>query len=156
MVQAYGDQDQYIVHVTHGNRKSYIFCSSLQNTSIMQDQECRQPSQKHMSWFNNRQVTQITYAALYKHWHYFSVTLHSCVSTCIHMYTLFPINTNSLISFHKQYSVLLCQGTTFKELLSLVFYRKRAELNKVTLTFTFMHQVSLTFEDADILSAECN
>ena len=69
---------------------------------------------------------------------------------------LFPINTNSLISFHEQYNVLLHQGTTFKELLSLVFYRKRAVLHKVTLTFTFMHQVSLTFEDTDTHSAECN
>ena len=57
-------------------------------------------------------------------------------------YQDFPINTNSLISFHEQYSVLLHQGTTFKELLSLVFYRKRAELQNVTLTFTFMYQVS--------------
>ena len=69
---------------------------------------------------------------------------------------LFPINTNSLISFHEQYSVLLHQGTTFKELLSLVFYRKRAELHKATLSFTFMHQVGLIFEDADTHSAECN
>ena len=69
---------------------------------------------------------------------------------------LLPVNTSSLITFHKQYSVLLHQGTTFKELLSLVFYRKRAQLHKVMLTFTLMHQVSLTFEDADIHSAECN
>ena len=54
---------------------------------------------------------------------------------------LFPINTNSLISFQEQYSVLLHQGTTFKELLSLVFYRERAQLHKVTLIFTFIHQV---------------
>ena len=33
---------------------------------------------------------------------------------------LFPINTNSLISFHEQYSVLLHQITTLKELLSLL------------------------------------
>ena len=67
---------------------------------------------------------------------------------------LFPINTNSLISFHEQYSVLLHIGTTFKELLLLVFYRKRAELHMAILTFTFLHQVGLTFEDADIHSAE--
>ena len=63
---------------------------------------------------------------------------------------LFPIQTNSLISFHKQSSVLLHQGITFKELLSLVFYRKTAVLHMVSLTFTFMHQVILTFEDADV------
>ena len=66
-------------------------------------------------------------------------------STPIHSYP----STSSL-------SVLLDQGTTFKELLSLIFYRKRAELHRVTLTFTFMHQVGLTFDDADIHSAECN
>ena len=33
----------------------------------MQNQESRQPPKKHISWFNNRQVTQITYADLYKH-----------------------------------------------------------------------------------------
>ena len=63
---------------------------------------------------------------------------------------LFAIQTNSLISFHEQSSVLLHQGTTFKELLSLVFYRKRAVLHKVSLTFTFMYQVTLTIEDADV------
>ena len=67
---------------------------------------------------------------------------------------LFPINTNSLISSTSSIVYYLHQGTTFKELLSLVFYRKRAHLHKVTLTFTFMHQVSLTFEDADIHSAQ--
>ena len=81
---------------------------------------------------------------------------YSCTK-CMEMLSgLFPINTNSLISFHKQYSVLLHPGTTSKKLLSLVFYRKWAELHKVTLTFTFMHQVGLTFEDVDIHSAECN
>ena len=100
---------------------------------------------------------------------------YSCTK-CIEMLSgLFLIQTNSLISFHKQSSVLLHQGTTFKKLLSLVFYRKRAvlhqvsltfckcrctpgtgiwwsrvELCKVTLTFAFMHQVVLSFEDADI------
>ena len=47
------------------NRKSYIFCSYLQNTFIIQDQECRQ-TPKHSSQFN-RQVMQTTRAALYKH-----------------------------------------------------------------------------------------
>ena len=84
------------------------------------------------------------------------ITTYSCTK-CMQMLSgLFPINTNSLIPFHKHYSVLLHQSTTFKEVLSLVFYRKRAELHMVTLTFTFMHQVILTFEDADIHSAECN
>ena len=55
------------IDVTHCNRKSYIFWSCLQNTSIMQDHETRQTPQKHIWWFNNRQVTQITHAAPYKH-----------------------------------------------------------------------------------------
>ena len=63
---------------------------------------------------------------------------------------LFPIQTNSLLSFHDQSSVLLHQGTTFKELLSLVLYSKRVVQDKVSLTFTFMHQVTLTFEAADV------
>ena len=69
---------------------------------------------------------------------------------------LLPINTSSLISCHKQYHVLLHQGNTFKELLSFLFYRKKAQLHKVTLTFTFMHQVGLTFDNTDIHSIECN
>ena len=48
------------------NRKSYICCSYLQNTSIMLDQESRQPPQKHISWFSS-QVMQITYTTLYTH-----------------------------------------------------------------------------------------
>ena len=63
---------------------------------------------------------------------------------------LFPIQNNSLVSFHEQSSVLLHQGTSFKELLSLVFYRNIAVLHKVSLTLTFMYQVGLTFEDADV------
>ena len=63
---------------------------------------------------------------------------------------LFPIQTNSLISCHEQSSVLLHQPTTFKELLSLIFYRKRAILCKVSYTFTFIHHITLTFEDADV------
>ena len=75
---------------------------------------------------------------------------NSCTK-CMEMLSgLFPIQTNLLISFQEQSSVLLHQGTTFKELLSLVFYRKRAVVCKVSLTFTFMHQVTLTFEDADV------
>ena len=57
---------------------------------------------------------------------------------------------SGLISCHEQSSVLLHQATTFKELLSLVFYRRRAVQCKVSLTFTFIHQVTLTFEDADV------
>ena len=117
------------------NRKSYIFCSCLQSTFIMQDQGSRQSPQKHRSWFN-RQVMQITYAALYKHLALlFSDSSQLCIyitsphilapNVCMQMLSgLFPINTNSLISFHEQYSVLLHLGTTFKELLSLVFYRE--------------------------------
>ena len=148
------------------NRKSYIFPSCLQNTSIMPDQESRQTPQKHISWFN-KQVMQITYTALYKHlalpfqWlftvaYLHDITTYSCTKYMQMLSGLLPINTSSLISFHKQYSVLLHQGTTFKALLSLVLYRKRAKLHEVTLTFTFMHQVGLTFEDADIHSAECS
>ena len=37
---------------------------------------------------------------------------------------LFPFQTNSLISFHQQSSLLLHQGSTFKEPHSLVFHRK--------------------------------
>ena len=67
-------------------------------------------------------------------WNYFQwlftvVYLHDLITyyctKCMEMLSgLFPIQTNSLISFHKQSSVLLHQGTTFKELLSLVFDRQ--------------------------------
>ena len=53
---------------------SDIGCSV--NTCIMQDPERRQTMpQKHISWMNNRQVTQITCAALYKHEDYFQSRL---------------------------------------------------------------------------------
>ena len=93
-------------------------------------------------------------------WHYISVTLYSCVSTSPHHIFLHQIYGNAIRNIsnpdqfthilYEQSSVLLHQGTTFKELLSLVFYRKRAVLCQVSLTFTFMYQVSLTFEDADV------
>ena len=49
---------------------------------------------------------------------------YSCIK-CMQMLSgLFAIQTNSLISFHKQSSLLLHQGTTFNKLLALVYHRK--------------------------------
>ena len=152
-------------------RCSQVRCTPLPQSNLVCSSHAtpgeQTTPQKHTSSFNNRQVMQITYADLYKHYallfsdwftvvYLHDITTYSCTKCMEMLPGLFPINTNSLICFHKQYSLLLHQGTTFKELLSLVFYRKRAELHRVTLTFTFMHQVSLTFDDADVHSAECN
>ena len=82
-------------YVTHRNGKSYIFWSCLQHASIIQDPESRQPPKKHISWYN-RQVTQITYAALYKHLALFSVTLYSCVSTWPHHIFLHQMYRNAI------------------------------------------------------------
>ena len=124
------------------------------------------PPQKHISWFQQASdanhlcspiltfgtTFQWLFTVVYLH----DITTYSC-NKCMQMLSgLCPTNFNSFIPFHEQYSVLLHKGTTFKELLSLIFYRKRTQLCKVTLTFTFIHQVSLTCEDADIHSAESN
>ena len=45
--------------------------------------QIRQPT-RHIKQMNTRQVTQITYAAIYKHLGLLSVTLYSCVSTSPH------------------------------------------------------------------------
>ena len=55
--------------------------------------------QKHRSWMNNRQVTQITYAALYKHEDYFQCRpIYSYPSTTNLMY----YNTKVLLSRNRQ------------------------------------------------------
>ena len=60
-------QHKFHIHMNTDipNRKYYIFGSCLQNTSIMQYQESRQPPE--YTAFFKRQVTQITNTALYKH-----------------------------------------------------------------------------------------
>ena len=52
-------------------------CSTIENTSVT---EVRQ-TPTDISWINTRQLTQITYAALYKHLALLPVTVYSCVST---------------------------------------------------------------------------
>ena len=122
--------------------------------------------QKHIYWFN-RQLMQITHAALYKHLaqlisdssqlciymtspHILAPNVWKCYqdyfqSTTIHSYP----STSSIVYYYTK--VLL-----WRNYFHWSVYRKRAELHKVTLTFTCMHQISLTFEDADIHSAQCN
>ena len=79
---------QAIGNLTYSDIGWSVFCSCLQKTSIMQDPESRQTTpQKHISWMNNWQVTQITYVALYKHENYFqSRPIHSYLSTSNLMY----------------------------------------------------------------------
>ena len=90
---------QAIGNLTYSDIGWSVFCSCLQKTSIMQDPESRQPPHKHLSWMNNWQVTQITYAALYKHENYFqSRPIHSNPSTSKLMY----YDTKVLLSRNRQ------------------------------------------------------
>ena len=90
---------QAIGNLTYSDIGWSVFCSCLQNTSIIQDPERRQTPQKHVSWMNNRQVTQITYATLYKHEDYFqSRPIYSYPSTNNLMY----YNTKVLLSRNRQ------------------------------------------------------
>ena len=59
-----------------------MFYSCLQNTSTMQDPQSRQPPQTHLSWINNRQVTQVAYATLYKH---LPLLFSDCLQLCIYI-----------------------------------------------------------------------
>ena len=117
-------------YVTHSNRKSYIFWSCLQNTSTMQDPESRNPPRNKYLGSTTGKWHQSPMQPHINIWHYFTVVyLHDLITysftKCMEMLSgLFPIQTDSLISFHQQSSILLHQGTTFKELLSLVFYKK--------------------------------
>ena len=70
-----------------------------------------------------RQVTQMSYAAVYKHVALFAVTIYnmyihhiitySCTKSIKMLWGLFLPLTNLVMSFHQQSSVLLHQSTTF-------------------------------------------
>ena len=60
---------------------------------------------------------------------------------------LFPIQTNSLISFHHQYNVLLHQCTTFKELLS--------DVPSVDIIENALHSHIYTPSPILVLTVEC-
>ena len=58
----------YIVHRHHTLQQEILHILVLPTKHIYHARPREQTTpQKHISWFNNRQVTQITYAALYKH-----------------------------------------------------------------------------------------
>ena len=142
------------------NSKSPIFCSCLQNTSIMEDQESIQTPLEHISWFN-RQVIQITYGALYKH---LALLFIDSSQLCIYMTTPHILAPNVWKCCQDYFQSMLIQSDPSTS--SIVYYytkvmlsknyfhwsirEKRAQLHKVTLTCIFMHQVILIFDDADI------
>ena len=115
-VEASRGQEQYYIRSALHLFAHFIFTSWQEYRYIWSFEECnwqgnftfcripfrsqmtvRQTPQKHSQRINTRQVTQISYATLYKH------------------LPLLSLQTNSLICFHWQSSVLLHQGTTFKE-----------------------------------------
>ena len=98
-----------------------LFCLAYKTPSSCKTQRGDNP-QKHISWVNNSQLTQITYAALYKHEDYFQSTpIYSYPSTSILMYyntpryyfqgtgrfTPPPLNTSALHLFLQSFHVYL-------------------------------------------------
>ena len=123
-----GDQD-CLHRITHCNGKSYIFCSCH-----ARPREQTTP-QKHISWFNNRQVKQITYGDLYIH---YALLFSDSSQLCIYMTSLHILALNAWKCYQDYF-----QSTpihSYPSMSSIVYYYTKVLLSRNYFHWSFIEK----------------